>query len=552
MTRFFAFSDRPFDGKEGDRIAIRKTETAAPADAAVIYARYSSSGQREESIEGQVRDCREFARRSGLRVVAVYPDRALSGTSDQRPMFQKMIRDSESGAFSAVICWKMDRFARNRYDAAIYKARLRQHGVRLLYAKESIPEGPEGIILESIMEGFAEYYSANLSQNVKRGNYESALKRQTLGVKVYGLRKAADGTFEPDPDKAPIVQRIFAEYAAGKSTVDIIARLNASGLRTATGRPFNANSIRRILQNEKYAGVYRYLDIIEDPHGIPPLVSRETFDKVQELLKMHHEKPALKKEDGGFLLTGKLFCGHCGEPMTSYAGTGHNGTTYRYYICNAARKKKCDKKKNPKQELEDLVVRKLAEAARSDEIVNAFADRYMAWQEQEHSADPAAELEASLTQVESAIGGCLKAIESGFFSAELGARLKSLEAQKAELQGSISIARLEQPRLDRDSVIWFLRNFRDGDLEDPVWRSYLVDTFLLAAYAFDDGRLILQLNFTGDDSRLTLEGALTALSEGEPLPSPSSHFTPCGVPDGANQNSCILFYAGSLILTVTK
>lgn len=112
---------------------------------AVIYARYSSSGQREESIEGQLRDCKEFAKQHGMNVVGEYIDKALTGRTDKRPDFQRMLRDSDRGLFQAVICWKMDRFARNRYDSAINKYKLKKNGVRVFYAKELIPEGPEGI-----------------------------------------------------------------------------------------------------------------------------------------------------------------------------------------------------------------------------------------------------------------------------------------------------------------------------------------------------------------------------------------------------------------------
>lgn len=152
---------------------MKKTPQNQPSGTipAVIYARYSSSGQREESIEGQLRECHEYAQRNGMTIIGEYIDKALTGRTDKRPDFQRMLRDSEKGVFQVVICWKMDRFARNRYDSAMYKYRLKKNGVRLAYAKESIPEGPEGIILEAVMEGYAEYYSENLSQNVKRGLY---------------------------------------------------------------------------------------------------------------------------------------------------------------------------------------------------------------------------------------------------------------------------------------------------------------------------------------------------------------------------------------------
>ena len=327
---------------------MSKEKTSNATTIGVIYARYSSAGQRDESIEGQLRDCYAFAERYGITIITEYCDRALTGTSDKRPEFQRMIRDSTKGIFSVVITWKNDRFARSRYDSAIYKHKLKQNGVRVLYAKESIPDGPEGIILESVMEGFAEYYSANLSQNVKRGNYDSALKRQTLGQSVYGLRAGPDKKWELDPETAPVVKRIFEEYAAGKRAVDIYTALNAEGFRTIRGNPFNKDSLRGILKNEKYTGVYKFADI-RDEKGIPPIVDRELFDKVQKMMKKHHESPALKKMDGGFLLTTKLFCGECGEPMTGDCGTSKTGNTYSYYTCKNRRKKKCKKERAPKQ-----------------------------------------------------------------------------------------------------------------------------------------------------------------------------------------------------------
>ena len=124
---------------------------------AVIYARYSSHSQRDCSIEQQVADCELFAQQNGLRVVKIYADRHLSGTTDNRPEFQQMLKDAAHGHWPFVICWKIDRFARNRYDSATYKYKLKKAGVRVLYAKESIPDGPEGILLESVLEGSAEY-----------------------------------------------------------------------------------------------------------------------------------------------------------------------------------------------------------------------------------------------------------------------------------------------------------------------------------------------------------------------------------------------------------
>lgn len=508
----------------------KRTNTAkqmAPADLVkgVIYARYSSSGQRDESIEGQLRDCRAFAERYGIVIVGEYCDRALTGTSDKRPDFQRMIRDSSRGQFSVVICWKNDRFARSRYDSAVYKYRLKQNGVRLLYAKESIPDGPEGIVLESVMEGFAEYYSANLSQNIKRGNYDSALKRQTLGQTVLGLRKGLDKRFEIDPATAPIVRRIFEEYAAGRSALDIYTSLNADGFRTSRGNLFNKNSLRRILQNEKYVGVYEFADI-RDEQGIPPIVDRALFDKVQGMLDFHHRAPAAKKVSGGFLLTAKLFCGECGEPMTGDGGTGRSGRVYSYYTCNGRRRHRCKKERVPKDLIEDAVVSALAAIACDDAVVEAFADRFMEWQAAQRGSAVLSGLESRLRQNEAAIRNTMSLIDSGFITESLKSHIVELEAERADLEAGIVREKLEAPELERDSVVWFLRQFRDVDQSDVVWRIFIVETFLQSAFLCD-GRLLLHLNFSGKANKITVQLADQAVAEGEVL---GSNFAPFGAP----------------------
>lgn len=476
------------------------TDTLIPA---VIYARYSSSGQREESIEGQLRECHEFAQRNGLTVVGEYVDKALTGTTDKRPDFQRMLRDCERGVFKAVICWKMDRFARNRYDSAMYKYKLKKNGVRIFYAKESIPEGPEGIILESVMEGYAEYYSENLSQNVKRGNYDSALELKTLGKKVFGLRKGSDGRFELDPATAPVVRRIFEEYAAGERAKDIYARLNEEGYRTVRGALFNKNSIRRILQNEKYVGVYEYQDIrVED--AIPAIVNRELFEKCQDMVERHHRAPAAQRETF-FLLTAKLFCGHCGEPMTGDGGTGKSGRVYNYYTCNGRRAHKCKKERVQKEWIEQLIIDELFALIHSDDFINEVADRCMEFQQREKDQSVLNSLEARQKDIEKAIKNMLAAIESGIITQSTKTRLMELEAERAQIEKGIAQELLCEPALEREQVIYFLERFRSGDINDEGYRAFLVDTFLNAAYLYDNDKLVLVLNYTGERSKVTLQ-----------------------------------------------
>ena len=512
---------------------------------AVIYARYSSSGQREESIEGQLRECHAYAKKNGFTVVGEYVDKALTGRTDKRPDFQRMLRDSERGVFKAVILWKTDRFARNRYDSAMYKYKLKKNGVRLYYAKESIPDGPEGIILESVMEGYAEYYSENLSQNIKRGNYDSALELKTLGQTVLGLRKGPDGRFEIDPDTAPIVKRIFEEYAAGERGKDIVARLNADGFKTSRGGAFNKGSLRRILQNEKYVGVYKFKDIrVED--GIPAIVTRDVFDKCQKLLERHHRAPAAAR-DTYFLLTAKLFCGNYGEPMTGDGGTSRSGKVYNYYICNGRRRHKCDKDRVGKEWVEELVVGELMKILATDNFIDTVADKVIEYQSRLKDDSVLRALEARQREVERSITNLLAAIEQGIVTPTTKSRLVELEAERERVNQGIAKEIINEPELDRDAIVWFLERFLGGNIKDDAFRAYLIDTFLNAAYLYDD-KLILVFNYSGDNNRVTLKATENAVLNQQ---APCSVLETCGAPNDADLNIVLFFYE-KVIATVIQ
>ena len=224
---------------------------------AVIYARYSCDNQREESIEGQLRECREFAERKGFTLIGSYIDRAMSAKTDNRPEFQRMIKESAKGAFDAVIVWKLDRFARNRYDSAHYKAALRKNGVKVISATEVISEGAEGIILESVLEGYAEYYSAELSEKVIRGMTENALKCQYNGGHVpVGFKIDENKHYQIDELIAPFIREAFLMYANGKKVKEIVEYFADNGILSSQKKPLSKTSVNAILQNRKYTGEY--------------------------------------------------------------------------------------------------------------------------------------------------------------------------------------------------------------------------------------------------------------------------------------------------------
>ena len=129
----------------------------------VIYCRYSSDSQTEQSIEGQLRVCNEYAKSNDIVILDTYIDRAMTGTNDNRPDFQRMIKDSAKKSFDVVLVYKFDRFSRNKYETATHKKTLKDNGVKVISAMEYIPDSPEAIILESMLEGFKRSNGHNIS-----------------------------------------------------------------------------------------------------------------------------------------------------------------------------------------------------------------------------------------------------------------------------------------------------------------------------------------------------------------------------------------------------
>lgn len=342
----------------------------------VIYSRYSSANQTEQSIEGQERVCHAYAKDHDILIVNKYADRAISGRTDNRPDFQRMLKDAASHTFDTIIVYKTDRFARNKYDSAIYKSKLRKLGIELRYAAESIPDGPEGIILESLLEGLAEYYSAELSQKTKRGIHESALKgHATGGGLALGYDIAPDKSFMINEEEAIVVRKIFELYIDGKPNAKIQEHLNSIGFTTSRGKPFNKNSVPIIIRNEKYIGIYKCGDVrIEG--AVPAIVTKEVFDLAQSEFKRRKGKRAAKSPSAEYLLSGKLFCGHCKAPMTGVSGTSKTGASYYYYYCsNNRNKKNCHKKQVNRNWLEDLVVTETVKYILQDEQIKYISEK---------------------------------------------------------------------------------------------------------------------------------------------------------------------------------
>ena len=470
---------------------------------AVIYARYSSDSQREESIEGQLRECTEYAERNGITVLRSYIDRALSARTADRPEFQNMIKDSEQKLFDVVLIWKLDRFSRDRYDSARYKATLKKNGVKVVSATEIISEGAEGIILESVLEGYAEYYSADLSEKVIRGMTDNALKcKFNGGMMPIGYVIDAEQHFQIDPLTAPFVLEAFKRYDGGESISEITASLNGRGLKTKKGKAFKIGGVSLILKNRKYIGAYQYGSVII-PKGIPAIIDDDLFDRVQRRMAFNKKAPAKAKATEEYLLTTKLFCGTCERLMAGESGTSSTkGVKHYYYKCGGAKRKLGCKKKSVKKDfIERAAVILTVNRVLRDEEISRIAEAIVALQEKEDTSLPA--MRQQLTECEKAIDNMLNAIQQGIITASTKERLEQLETQRQELKLSILQVQMTKPRYTKEQVVSWISRFKYGNVDDPQYQKQIIDTFINSIYVFDD-KLVFTYNFKDGTETITL------------------------------------------------
>ena len=459
----------------------------------VIYARFSSHSQNEQSIEGQLKVCYEYAQRNGYTVIAEYIDRAISGKdAENRPQFQKMITDSAKRQFSAVLVYQLDRFARNRFDSATYKARLKKNGVRVLSARENISDDASGVLMEAVLEGMAEYYSVELSQKIRRGmslNAEKCLA--TGGCVALGYRVNENKQFAVDENTAHIVRKIFEMYLSVSTMAEIIRYLNVSQVKTSRGNEYNKNSIRRILTNKRYCGIYTYNDN-EIPDGIPRIVDDTTFEQAQILLQKNKKAPARAKAvDENYILTTKLFCGLCETAMTGVSGTSGTGKIYQYYQCVTNRRRGgCKKKTVKKQYIEGFVINEATKLLNSD-FLDKITHRIVELSEKESNTDALKYLKKQLKENETATANLIKALENGKAADIIATQIEKRQSEKVELEGQLAREQMATPNLTFEQVKFFFDNFKGGDITDNTYRQALIDTFVNKIYLFNDKVIIL-------------------------------------------------------------
>ena len=426
---------------------------------AVIYARYSSDRQREESIEGQIRECKAFAAANGYRIIGTYIDRAMSARTDQRPDFQRMIHDSDRHLFQFVIVYALDRFSRSRYDSAIYKNRLKKNGVRVLSAKENIRDDPTGVILESLLEGYAEYYSLELAQKVRRGMADNLLEKKWVGTVIpFGYKKGCDSRLYIDEQKRQAVIDIFQMYSDRSRLVDIISYLNAHHFTTAQGRPFSRNSLNNILVNSIYTGTFRWAGTVY-PGYTPRIISDELFNKVQKI-KEGRKRNMIKNTSPDYELTGKIFCGRCGRPMVGVSGTGKSGNTYFYYKCSGKThgRKDCDAKAIRRDAVESAVYNATVAMLKQPHAIKIITAQAILAQEREQGNSEVDRLKHEKAALDAKIRNISKAVAAGLTADEIIAQANEYSNRSKELESLIRIEELKEKAftLTPEAVTFFL------------------------------------------------------------------------------------------------
>ena len=458
----------------------------------VIYARYSCSNQREKSIEGQLKVCHEFAQQNNYTVIDEYIDEAISGKTDKRPQFLKMIIDSKERQFEGVLVYQLDRFSRSKYDNVIYKEELKNNGVRVISARENITNDASGIILEGLLETMSEYYSAELSQKVTRGMNINAEKCWSTGGTIpLGFYIGEDRKYHINEEKAQIVKIIFEMYANGNTMKAIIDYLNSMNYKTVLGNSFNKNSIYKMLANKKYNGYYVY-NGTEIKDGVPKIIDDDLFEKCQIIMKKNKKAPARMKAEEEYLLSTKIFCGKCNSTMVGMSGRGRNDNKYGYYRCKNSLStiKTCDKKSISKYNIEDLVINETKKVL-TDKNIEKIAKEVVKLCEKATNTDTIKHLKAQLKRNETETTNLLQVLESGKISDLIINRIEEKKTEKDNLEKQLRIEEMKTPNLTIEKVKKFLEHFRSGDINDIIYKKSLINTFVNKIIVYENKLTIL-------------------------------------------------------------
>lgn len=476
---------------------------------AVIYARFSSVGQNEQTIDGQIRVCREYAEREGLSVIGIYDkDKAKSASkeTEKRKDLHRMFADAETGAFQYIIVYKMDRFARNRNESRIFKSELAKHGVRVLSATENITDDEGGELYEMFLEWNDEKYSQRLSKRIRDGLITSLENGTYTGTKIiYGYklidtdRRGKKGTIHKvaiDEEQAAVVRFVFEEYAKGTSKKEIVEMLNAQGLKHK-GAPFHVRLFEKWLVNVKYTGEFERFDRVWN-NIYPPIVDKLLFERVQERLARNKNFAGANKAPVTYLLTGKAFCARCGTSIVADNATSRDGTTHHYYVCKNKRKNLCAKKRNNKDNLEIGVTAFVRNCLSNPAIVNKAVDDSIRYYERRTGDDGLKSIETRIASASAEVEQMTNAFilaQSDLLRATIEKKMKEMETYLNDLNAQKARIKLERGlKVTKAQILEFIAELVKGDTNDKDYQKKMIDKFVYKVY-IDDNDFFVLVNF---------------------------------------------------------
>lgn len=463
----------------------------------VIYARYSCDNQREESIEGQLRECRDYCNKNDFNVANEYIDRALSARTDNRPQFQKMIADSDNKQFEKIIVRKLDRFARNRNDSIINKMKLLKNGVKVVSATEHISDTPEGVILESVLEGFAEYYSKDLAQKVSRGMMENFLKGKfNGGVPAYGF-KVVDNKLTINEKEQEIVKRIFELYTTSDLSLNKIAQiLNDEGLRNRNGKKFTQSQMNSLIKNRKFVGEMTFKgETIQN--ALPQTIDVNVFNQAQEKKNANGIQSSHFRPEDKYILSGKLFCGTCGHKMIGESAKKSNGKIYRYYKCQVIKNNieviECDSKPIKKDFIEDFVFEKAWSLITDSDYLEKLVNKIMNYLKKKNPLIP--QLTEFLSKINGKIENLLKAIEDGAPYKIIKEKMDKLVLEKEETIEKLEKEKASIKTLTYDQIMYALTNMPKGDKKDLSYKEQCIHQIVNKVIYNNPDKIVIIFNY---------------------------------------------------------
>ncbi len=467
---------------------------------AVIYARFSCSAQTEQSIEGQLHVCKDYAKKNDITIVKEFIDRAKSGTTDARPSFQKMIKESQKQHWDYILVYKLDRFSRDKYDSAHYKRILKNLNIKVLSATENIPDTPEAIIFESVLEGFAEYYSAELRQKVKRGMKECYLKGQYTGGSaiLYGY-DVVNKKVVINKEESQIIKEIFLKFSQSYPATQIAEELNARGYKTKQGKPFTDRFVYKTISNSKYFGIVEHDGVIYN-NIYPKLIDDAVWKMVQSIHSKNRKQQGNNKPTLNYILTGKLYCGNCKTKMSGCTSTGRHGHRARYYTCRESKGHKdvCANRYVRKEWLEKTVLKNLYAILLDNNKIHRLAELICDYQrEQAKNNELLNGLIAKRKELQKQTDNIMDAILAGIKTKQIEDKAKELESQIASIDVYIELEKdKKHANIEPEEIEDFLRTdaindlFDNADLQRLIIQNYTNNIILFNDY------LVINCNFT--------------------------------------------------------